>query len=249
MLATTLVNQEMMDEIQKAKSSGLTLKLSRTTIAFTGSAGAGKTNFLNLLCKRKFVPYHYSTGLAMSENISIKRVGVLGSLQWIEMNYETMLRQLKSYLSSIEMMPTSSETLQNRSQDVKLDGQCLVESDITRFHTYHSSTPLLGEVWTMINLLDTGSQPEFISLFPAIKSSIALTFVILNMKGGAKSLDELVVVIHNQGWWQSYEPYCLSMTSLNFLWHPPKKSVLKLLPPCCLIKLKALKETILISVT
>jgi len=209
-----IVKQEMMDRIQKAKSCGLTLKLSYTTIAFTGSAGAGKTNFLNLLYKRKFVPYHNSTGLATSENIiSVKKAGVLGSGQWIEMNHDTMLMELNGYLLSIKKMPTTSEIHKRLPQNVKLDGRCLVESDIA---SHLSWTPLLGEVWTMINLLDTGGQPEFISLFPAIKSSIALTFVILNMKGGAKSLDKPVVVVHNQNGEQSYDPYYLSMTNLDF---------------------------------
>ena len=226
------VKQEMMVKIQEAKSSGLTLKLSYTTIAFTGSAGAGKTNFLNLLYKKNFVPYHNSTGVATSENIiSVKQAGVLGSgkeSQWIEMNHDTMLMQLNRYLSSIEKMPSSSETqtkLQTiskflstlfKSKKPKVVGRCLVESDIATPHISHD-TPLLGKVWNMINLLDTGGQPEFISLFPAIKSSVALTFIILNMRGGAKSLDEPVLVVHSEDGEQSYDPYHLDITNLNLV--------------------------------
>ncbi|XP_065891760.1 uncharacterized protein [Dysidea avara] len=208
-----------MDKIHEAKSSGLTLRLSYTTIAFTGSAGAGKTNFLNLLYKKKFVPYHNSTGVATSENIiSIKRAGVLGSgkeSQWIEMDHDTMLAQLNSYLSSIEKMPSSSET-QIGLPLFTSKPKVAVENDIAASLTSHG-TPLLGKVWNMINLLDTGGQPEFISLFPAIKSSVALTFIILKMKGGAQSLDEPVLVVHSEDGEQSYDPYHLSMTNLDLV--------------------------------
>ena len=221
----------MLDKIQKAKSSGLTLKLSYTTIAFTGSAGAGKTNFLNLLYKKKFIPHHNSTGLATSENIiSVKKAGVLGSgkeSQWIEMNHDTMLLQLKGYLSSIEVMPTSSDNWTAMKRIISglsklfrskqpIAKATLVEKDIAASHTSHDM-PLLGNVWNMINLLDTGGQPEFISLFPAIKSSVALTFIILNLRGGVKSLDEPVLVVHNEQGKQSYDPYCLTMTNLDLI--------------------------------
>ncbi|XP_065893511.1 uncharacterized protein [Dysidea avara] len=226
----------MMDKIQKAKSSGLTLKLSYTTISFTGSAGAGKTNFLNLLHKKKFVPYHNSTGVSTSETIiSIKRAGVLGSgkeSQWIEMNHDTMLAQLNSYLSSIEKMSFSSET-QIGLPLFKSKPKVAVENDIAASLTSRG-TPLLGKVWNMINLLDTGGQPEFISLFPAIKSSVALTFIILNMKGGAKSLDEPVLVVHSEDGEQSYDPYHLSMTNLDLvklLMVSSKDSSVKINPP------------------
>ena len=239
----------MMDKIQEAKSSGLTLKLSYTTIAFTGSAGAGKTNFLNLLYKKNFVPYHNSTGVATSENIiSVKQAGILGSgkkSQWIEMNHDTMLMQLNSYLLSITKMPSSSETQTKtqriinglsklfKSQKPKVAGHCLVESDIATSRKSRG-TPLLGEVWNMINLLDTGGQPEFISLFPAIKTSVALTFIILNMRGGAKSLDEPVLVVHSEDGEQSYDPYHLSMTNLDLvklLMASSKDSSAKISPP------------------
>ena len=203
--------------IQEAKSSGLTLKLSYTTIAFTGSAGAGKTNFLNLLYKKKFVPYHKSTGVATSQHIvSVKQACVLGSRkesQWVEINHDTMLVQLNSYLSSIK----SIKKIRSSTETKKISGKHLtVESDIASSIKFFN-TPLLGEVWNMINLLDTGGQPEFISLFPVIKSSVALTFIILNMTGGVKSLDEPVLAVHNEDGKQSYDPYHLNMTNLDLV--------------------------------
>jgi len=198
-------------KIQQAKSSGSTLKLSYTTIAFTGSAGAGKTNFVNLLYKKKFVKNHNSTGVAASENIiSLRKAGMFGSgkeSQWIELDHKTILTQLSAAIKNISSSADSKGFKMNK---------CCVEEDIATSFAFHG-TPLLGKVWNMINLLDTGGQPEFISLFPAINNSIALTFIILNMRGGVKSLDESVRVVHSAQGKQSYDPYHLSMTNLDLI--------------------------------
>jgi len=208
-----------------AKSRKLTVKLSYTTIAFTGSAKAGKTNFLNLLWKKKFVPYHNSTGVATSNHIiSVKQAGISGSGKWIEMTHDTMLVQLKDYFLSVQMLHSPSEVIKSNiplsilsgSLKLKTTGQCLVEGDIAQSHD-SPDTPQLGKVWNMINLLDTGGQPEFISVFPAIKSSVALTFIILKLKGGVKSLNEPVLVVHSVDGEQSHDPYPLSTTNLDFI--------------------------------
>ena len=50
----------------------------------------------------------------------------------------------------------------------------------------------ISETWDLFTLLDTGGQPEFINMLPAINSSTAITFVVLNMSNGKACLNNLV---------------------------------------------------------
>ena len=241
----------MNDRIQQAKKNGSTLKLSYTTFAFTGSAGVGKTSFLNLLNKREFLSHHHSTGVVESEHvITVRQAGVVGSggkSKWIELNHHSLLQQLSKHLQKVSLPKTTNEnrlrkaiSLPNMynallnsngsaskviSKTISLINlpsppsivnikKCPVEDDIARASIV---TPSLGEVWNMINLLDTGGQPEFVNLLPAISSSISLTFIVLNMERGVKAIDEPVLVVHSERGKQSFEPYHLGLTNLDLV--------------------------------
>ena len=225
----------MLKRIQKAKDSGLTLKLCYTTIAFTGSSAAGKTSFSKLLNKKKFTADYHSTNVAESKQV-IYTAGVVGSgveSQWIELSHETMLEQLGKYFKK------HAEFSYKDSGACAI--KCQVEDDIAEIPFSFGETSSLGDVWKMVNFLDTGGQPEFINIFPAISSSIALTFIILSMCGGVKSLDEPVKVIHSKHGKQSYEPYHLHYTNLDLvklLMAFSKDSSLKIKPPLLPIEYK-----------
>ena len=228
----------MLDRIQKAKDSGLTLKLCCTTIAFTGTSAAGKTSFLQLLNKKKFTTDYHSTNVAESKQV-VYTAGVVGSgvkSQWIELSHETMLEQLGRYLET----HTKMSNLNLEDEGIKRHAtKCQVEDDIAENFSFQFAS--LGDVWKMVNFLDTGGQPEFINLYPAISSSITLTFIILNMCGGVKSLDEPVKVIHSKHGKQSYEPYHLHYTNLDLiklLMVFSKDSSLKTKPPLLPIEYK-----------
>ena len=226
----------MLKRIQQAKESGLTLKLCYITVALTGSSAAGKTSFLNLLNRKKFTTQRHSTNVAESKQV-IYTAGVAGSgreSQWIDLSHNNMLEQLKDYLAT--HIPTVTHT-----EMKKYTTKCLVEDDIANANDrdirklFHQDNTLsLGDVWKIVNFLDTGGQPEFINLFPAISSSIIVTFIVLNMCGGVKSLYESVKVIHSKHGKQSYEPYHLHYTNLDLikrLMAFSKDSCIKAKPP------------------
>ena len=200
----------MLKKIQEAKKNGLTVKLSYTTVALTGSSASGKTSFLNLLSRQKFTAHHHSTNVAESKQV-VYTAGVVGSgknSQWIDLSHENMLQQLNVYLET--HIPTVAHTR------IKEDfTTCHVEDDIAARNRLDASS--LGNVWKMVNFLDTGGQPEFINLFPTISSSIIVTFIVLNMCGGVKGLDEPVKVIHSKHGVQSYDPYHLHYTNLDLI--------------------------------
>ena len=244
----------MIDKLQQAKANGSTLKLSYTTIAITGSARSGKTSFLNLLNKRKFISHHHSTGVVESEHVlTVKQAGMVESgskSKWVELDHENMLAQLNKLFSNVRLVKNTKENttisktvslpnlqdpsvnpdvttskvssktmslinLQSPPSSLNIKKQkCAVEDNIASADYW---VPSLGEVWNMINLLDTGGQPEFVNLLPAVSSSISLTFIVLNMEGGMKALDEPVLVVHSEYGKQSFEPYYLGLTNLDLV--------------------------------
>ena len=62
-------------------------------------------------------------------------------------------------------------------------------------------------MWDIINFLDTGGQPEFVNILPAVSSTIALTFIVFNL---SESLDSLVHVKHSIEGHPSFKPYDLN---------------------------------------
>ena len=212
-----LEREERLKKIQRAKESGLTVKLSYTTVALTGSSAAGKTSFLNLLSREKFTAHHHSTNVAESKQV-VYTAGVVGSgreSQWIDLSHENMIKQLYVYLDSVNIpMPGFFSMLKEVFK--WHHGRTSVEYDIAS-PKYENETEPLGIKWKMVNFLDTGGQPEFINLFPAISSSIIVTFIVLNMCGGVKSLDEPVKVIHSKHGVPSYTPYHLHYTNLDLI--------------------------------
>ena len=89
----------------------------------------------------------------------------------------------------------------------------LVAVDIAKANS--SKTPSLGDVWNIINFLDTGGQPEFVNILPAV-SSVGLTFIVFNL---SKNLDDSVRVQYSVDGKLSSEQYNLNCTNLEFIKH------------------------------
>ena len=79
------------------------------------------------------------------------------------------------------------------------------------------SSAELPEVWDILTLLDTGGQPQFINMLPAVNSSATITFVVLNMAGEGKILEERIQVHHYKNGIRSYEPYPLNYTNEDLI--------------------------------
>ena len=126
---------------------------------------------------------------------------------------------LTDSLSNINLLPSVSRlsACEEISEEVQVDTNRkvdLVAVDIANANS--SNVPSLGDVWNIINFLDTGGQPEFVSILPAISSSIALTFIVFDL---SKNLDSLVHIQHNVNGDPSFEPYYLDCTNLEFIKH------------------------------
>ena len=84
----------MLAKLEQAKANNETLKVSYTTVLFSGSSGVGKTTLLNKLNKENLNRYHQSTGVAESKHaICIKTTALVEStegLQWTNLDYDSM---------------------------------------------------------------------------------------------------------------------------------------------------------------
>ena len=247
----------MLAKLEQAKANNETLKVSYTTVLFSGSSGVGKTTLLNKLNKEELNRHHHSTGVAKSKHtICIKTTAVIKTtegLQWANLDYDSMISHLNKHLHNLRFPPlsitaTSSPPEESMSSGLNKEifnpqvlslnstsassvtenatnatiSESVIEKNTTKADLAavdiakadSSNTPLLGEVWDIINFLDTGGQPEFVNILPAVSSSIALTFIVFNL---SRSLNCSVRVQHNVNGDPSFEPYDLDCTNLDFI--------------------------------
>ena len=245
----------MLAKLKQAKADGETLKVSYTTVLFSGSSGVGKTSLLKILNKEDPNAYHHSTGVAESKHaICIKTTAVVKSikgLQWKNLDYDLMISNLNKHLCSLRFPPKNAKDLvtfylqpasnllfkmysqfsslfssspalppkdnaPNNEIVTVVEQSNLKEVEVDIAKANSSDIPSLGDVLNIINFLDTGGQPEFVNILPAVSSSIALTFIVFNLK---KSLDSLVHVEHNVKGRPSFTPYDLDCTNLDVSWY------------------------------
>ena len=251
----------MLEKLEQAKANNETLKVSYTTILFSGSSGVGKTSLLKKLNKENLSRYHHSTGVAQSKHtVCIKTTAVIKSakgLHWVDLDYDSLINHLNKYLHNLrfpsltlmsaaslslerdtstdldESLPnpkilsqnstaasssmgntldaTTSKSVMKQNRETVAKAH-LAAVDIAKADS--SDTPELGDVWDIINFLDTGGQPEFVNILPAVSSSIALTFIVFNL---SKRLNDFVRVEHNVNGDPSFNPYDLDCTNLEFI--------------------------------
>ena len=76
-----------------------------------------------------------------------------------------------------------------------------------------------GEVWDILTFMDTGGQPQFISMLPAVNSFAMITFIVHKMEtGGKNSLNKVVKVQYgNEKGEISYKPHPHKYTYLQLI--------------------------------
>ena len=98
--------------------------------------------------------------------------------------------------SSINVPTTPDIVVESPNENVQESKKIGAEEQIVA-HTHYVNAPDLEldsipETWDLLTLLDTGGQPEFINMLPAINFSTSITFIVFNMSSGKECLKSLV---------------------------------------------------------
>jgi len=107
----------------------------------------------------------------------------------------------------------SQDLIKNSSKKVPEVEKCITSN----YYNSEKQTQELPQIWDILTLLDTGGQPQFINMLPAVINSAAITFVVLNMAGVGNIFEERIQVHHFKNGIKSYEPYPLNYTNEDLI--------------------------------
>jgi len=220
------INRAMLDFMLEACRKGETMKVRFGRVLFSGASAAGKTNFCNLLLKKEFQPQHISTGLRESERVSAMKIGTQQSdngvlFDKLDLEHEKfdLWWCLNTFTEQAENAhdDESDEEAENNDQYETL---CTVERDLAAKNLSGGKNLPNGpldkdEILNTLTFLDTGGQPQFINMLPAVNSCAMVTFIVHNMKN---SLTSPVTVTHGRkDSTKSFEPYNNDCTNLQLI--------------------------------
>ena len=209
--------QDILEAMYKARKDGCAIKIRYGKILICGANGAGKTNFLNLLTEKKFNPKHISTEVAKPHQASmvVKTQVVMhkDEVTFKIMNIDDEIEHLMLYLPEKCTKPSTQ-----RESDLQVQNAYIKESTITQestttqdqnCHTIAEdiiSSKLIShnaqkqppdEIWDIFTFIDTGGQPQFISMLPIVNVSAMITFIVHKMrKDGKIGLNQKFEVKH-----------------------------------------------------
>lgn len=215
MLFAVNLNKTMIDFMLKARKQNKTLKVRYGRVLFSGSSGAGKTSFYKLLLNRCCSEQHISTGLVQSEQVvAAVKVDVRSRDKHVEL-YELDIKheilKLRSLLSTMASKKANNPTTSIKSNsELKL---CDVERLMAREELVEE--PEKSDEMNIFTFMDTGGQPQFISMIPAVNSSAMITFVVHDLQS---SLNDRVKVSHGgEDGEQTFVPYTIGCTNLELI--------------------------------
>ena len=111
-----------------------------------------------------------------------------------------------------------------KRKSLKHESHTLAENIMSRTLVYRKAgsesvvTQLTDKVWNILTFMDTGGQPQYISMLPAVNSFAMITFIVHKMTGGRESLDEKFMVRHgDKDGEHSFTPYEHECTYLQLI--------------------------------
>ena len=189
--------------LDNAVKSGEIINFQHIKIFLTGSSAAGKTSLRRSLFRDDFVADYNSTILQETKHAYVVLKSKDDKVEWRELTAQQQIDLFKSLLSKLPTEKhakksdvshdaTSSKTKISRNYEApvtlikKLDASDGLESEILR----------IPDPVQMITVIDTGGQPEFIHMLPAIVNCPTINFVVFNM---TKKLTDKVEVYYKKG--------------------------------------------------
>ena len=188
----------------EARHKGLSIKTRHSKVLFCGSSAIGKSNFINLLLKKKFEKNHKPTGVTESHQLLSKQITLVKSkcdskiceLEYL--NFENQIKWLRWYLKTKNYHSSTNDTCTEKlsSDSIESNDQPQQTLPIENKVAQSDAVPLGNppDIWNLLTFLDTGGQPAFINMLPAVNSSAMITFILHSMEGGVDGLTKKVTV-------------------------------------------------------
>ena len=114
-----------------------------------------------------------------------------------------------------EVLPLNNQSNNQSQQTSTVENQLASKND-----TPPDDFP---EVWDMLTFLDTGGQPAFINMLPALNSSAMITFILHSMEGGVDSLTKKVTVYGDGPKEYSLDYNYIDLVKMLFSMRKPKE--------------------------
>ena len=136
--------------------------------------------------------------------------GQLHAAATANLEFKENVQESHSFGSSAKELskaPTCNENVQT-NESIGIEEKMVAFTD--------SVSESVPKTWDLFTLLDTGGQPEFINMLPAINSSTAITFVVVNISSGKKCLQELVAAQYKREGY-NYSEGVLKYTNIHLL--------------------------------
>ena len=225
---------EILQSMSRARKDNCLIKVRYGKVLVCGAGAAGKTNFLNLLMEEDFQPVHVSTGVAETKQFTIAMKAQLfenkitKTLKFTKMDIDNEIDQLMLYLPEKYTKPSNQNNVKSADEEEYVDSQeiyTIVEQEMscTLAANVNSDKQILpteraGCVWDILTFMDTGGQPQFISMLPAINNFAMITFIVHKMIGGKECFTEKVMVKHrNKDGKDSIDEYRHEYTYLELI--------------------------------
>jgi len=213
----------------KAREDGSSMKVRYGKAILVGSSAAGKSSFFRLLMKRDHQTEHISTGLADSHQLtSVMKVGISSTLEFVELDLEKEINELRQRLPKImsskqnvhlhKPNPTPDADVKGPVKDAHSVLTGVEKSSLAIKKQLPKKEKDLQDVWNVLTFIDSGGQPQYISMLPAVNSSAMITFVVYNMKGGVEGIYSKVVVTHGEkDGIHTFEPHPIDCTNYQLI--------------------------------
>ena len=221
----------------EARSTGNAIKVRYGKVLLSGSCASGKTSFFRLLMKKKFEDQYKSTGLADAHRVIFTTKAYIQpstsgeNVEFEVLDFESEIAQLRSYVhtkinnaASLSTVPDTAHKTSESAVEATTTSELITEIEtVIADNSETEQTPeeatkkieCTDKIWDILTFVDTGGQPEYISMLPAVNNSVMLTFVVHKMEGGVASLDSPVTVVHSGD--HCFKPYSLGYSNLDLI--------------------------------